>query len=322
MITAPDFSKKQIVVVMFSEGEKLAVNNSNLTVKTKEGKIKFQCTCFRVFLVIAVGNCSVTSAVIQQAKKYNFFIALMTSGFRLYALIGACKDGNSLLHKKQYDYDRLDIAKIIVKNKIYNQKAILKSVRNKSEAVREAIAILERYYSDAEKAQTIHELMAYEGLASKIYFRNHFNNVPWQGRQPRLKMDYVNSALDMGYSLLFSFVDSLLESYGFDVYCGVLHRQFYMRKSLVCDFVEPFRPIVDCTLKKAINLKQVKPEDFVIINNQHRLKWEKSSEYIKLFMNPILERKDGIFIYIRDYYRAFMKDAAPGEYPIFDLTED
>ena len=307
---------------MFSEGEKLAVNNSNLTVKTKEGKIKFQCTCFRVFLVIAVGNCSVTSAVIQQAKKYNFFIALMTSGFRLYALIGACKDGNSLLHKKQYDYDRLDIAKIIVKNKIYNQKAILKSVRNKSEAVREAIAILERYYSDAEKAQTIHELMAYEGLASKIYFRNHFNNVPWQGRQPRLKMDYVNSALDMGYSLLFSFVDSLLESYGFDVYCGVLHRQFYMRKSLVCDFVEPFRPIVDCTLKKAINLKQVKPEDFVIINNQHRLKWEKSSEYIKLFMNPILERKDGIFIYIRDYYRAFMKDAAPGEYPIFDLTED
>ncbi len=43
----------------------------------------------------------------------------------------------------------------------------------------------------------------------------------------------------------------MLYIYGFDVFCGVLHRQFYMRKSLVCDVIEPFRPIIDLQIRKA-----------------------------------------------------------------------
>jgi CRISPR-associated protein Cas1 len=107
MLTAPDFSKKQIVFVMFNEGEKMALSNSNLVVKSADGKVKLQITCYRLFLVFAVGHCSITSALIQEAKKFGFFIALMTPGFRTYALIGAEKEGNSLLHKKQYSYDSL-----------------------------------------------------------------------------------------------------------------------------------------------------------------------------------------------------------------------
>ena len=64
--------------------------------------------------------------------------------------------------------------------------------------------------------------MAYEGLASKLYFRNHFNNVLWIGRKPRIKRDYVNAVLDIGYTILFSFIDALLSCYGFDTYCGVI----------------------------------------------------------------------------------------------------
>lgn len=71
-------------------------------------------------------------------------------------------------------------------------------------------------------------------------------------------------------------LEVLLESYGFDTYCGVLHKQFYMRKSLVCDIVEPFRVLIDDAVKKAINLKQIKEEDFIVIQNQYRLKWEHS----------------------------------------------
>ena len=60
--------------------------------------------------------------------------------------------------------------------------------------------------------------MAYEGLASKLYFRNHFNNVLWIGRKLRIKRDYVNAVLDIGYTILFSFIDALLSCYGFDTY--------------------------------------------------------------------------------------------------------
>ena len=65
-----------------------------------------------------------------------------------------------------------------------------------------------------------------------------------------------------------------------------MHTQFYMRKSLVCDIVEPFRVLIDHEVKKAINLKQIKEEDFIIINHQYRLKWDKSADYVKILMKP------------------------------------
>lgn len=317
MLTAPDFSKKQIVFVMFNEGEKMALSNSNLVVKSADGKVKLQITCYRLFLVFAVGHCSITSALIQEAKKFGFFIALMTPGFRTYALIGAEKEGNSLLHKKQYSYDSLELAKHITSNKITNQIAELRMVRSKGEAVKEAIETMLEYKAQVNAVERLSEILAYEGLSAKIYFRNHFCNVEWNGRQPRVKIDYINSCLDVGYTLLFTYIDALLTCYGFDTYCGVMHRQFYMRKSLVCDLVEPFRPIIDHTVKKGVKLKQIGADDFIVINHQYRLKWQESSKYVKLFMMPIIMEKDSIFDYIQSYYRAFMKDLPSSDFPTY-----
>lgn len=321
MFTAPDFSKKQIVFVFFNEGEKLSFSNDNLVVRNSQGIIKFQCTCYRLFIVFAVGHTSITSVLIQKSQKFGFFIALMTPGFRLYSVIGARKDGNTLLHRKQYNYEGLGIAKVIIINKMTNQMEELKSNRNKNDFIKEAINSIGGYIERISEISSFNELMAYEGLASKIYFKNHFNNVCWKGRQPRIKRDFVNSTLDIGYTLLFAFMDALLSSYGFDNYCGVLHRQFYMRKSLVCDLVEPFRPLIDHEIKKAINLKQFKEDDFVLLNNQYRLKWEKSAEYVKILMKPLIDNKENIFTYIQAYYRAFMKELPPEEFPTFDLGD-
>ncbi len=321
MITAQDFQKKQIVFVFFNEGEKMSISNDNLIVKDKDGKIKLQCTCYRLFIVFAVGCCSFTSVVIQRAIKFGFYIACMTTGFRLYSVIGAAKDGNTLLKQKQYSYQEFDIGRRIVYNKIANQKAVLNKVRSKSDAVKEAIALLEGYAISLDTAERLNEILAFEGLAAKVYFRNHFNNVIWNGRQPRLKRDYVNSALDIGYTILFAFIDAILESYGFDTYVGVLHRQFYMRKSMVCDMVEPFRPLIDMQLKKAINLRQIKSEDFIAINGQWQLRYEFSAKYVKLFMEPLLEYKSDIFKYIHTYYCAFMKTSPIECFPLFELEK-
>lgn len=321
MFTAPDFSKKQIIFVFFNKGDKLSFSNDNIVIKSSDGNTKCQCTCYRIFLIVAVGHTTITSPLIQKAQKFGFFIALMTPNFKLYSILGAVKEGNTLLKQRQYSYTGLEIAKVITKNKIYNQMCELKLVRNKSDSIKEAIILLKNYYGKIENTKTLNELMAYEGLASKVYFCNHFNNVLWQGRKPRIKHDYVNSALDIGYTILFCFIDALLSSYGFDTYCGVMHRQFYMRKSLVCDIVEPFRVLIDHELKKAINLKQVSQDDFLLINNQYRLKWQESPRYVEIFMKPIIENKESIFLYIQSFYRAFMKNIPPEKYPIFEIGD-
>ncbi len=321
MISEKDFEKKQILLVFFNEGDKIAFKNDNVIVKDKEGKIKIQMTCYRLFLIFAVGSFSITTVVVQKAKKFGFSIALLTASFRIYDMIGFQKDGNTMLRKKQYEYEKLEIAKRIVENKIETERIMLLQIRKKNVLQREAIGKLEEYIYQVKGAEELNKLMAYEGLAAKLYFKNFFDNVCWIGRKPRIKKDYINSTLDIGYTILFSFIEALLIAYGFDLYCGVLHREFYMRKSLVCDLVEPFRCIIDKQVKKGINLRQIKEEDFVVINHQYRLKWEKSSEYVALFVKCILEEKENIFLYIQSYYRAFMKQKNIQEYPFYGGSE-
>lgn len=319
MITAPDFSKKQVAFAFLSEGEKISFANDNLIIKNSDGKIRFQCTCYRLFIIYAIGHFSITSALIQKSKKFGFFIALMTPGFRLFSLIGPDKDGNTLLKEKQYSYKGLDIGKHIIKNKIKNQISVLNKVRYKSDYITKSIDSMKSYTAKIDDLADLQTILAYEGLSSKLYFKSHFNNVLWTGRQPRLKKDITNSVLDIGYTILFAFLDAILLSYGFDTYKGVLHTQFYMRKSLVCDIIEPFRPLIDMQVKKSINLKQIKEQDFIEINHQQRLKWEKSSEYVRFIMKPIIENKDLIFKYIQEYYRAFMKSVSADSFPEFVL---
>ena len=94
-----------------------------------------------------------------------------------------------------------------------------------------------------------------------------------------------------------------------------------MRKSLVCDLVEPFRCLIDIQVKKSFNLKQIKDDDFIVIKGQYRLKWEKNGEYVGFLTKPLLDRKEDIFCYIQDYYRAFMKQLPLDEYPVFRIGD-
>lgn len=319
MISAGDFSKKQLVFVFFNQGEKLSFSNDNMFVRTEEGKIKFQCTCYRLFLVFAIGHGSVTSGLLQRSKKFGFSIVMLSPSFRPYQNIGFSLEGNTILRKKQYEYESLDIAKHITCNKIHNQCAALKSIRNKNDLQKEAIKHLERFLSSAADAASLQELMGIEGCASRIYFGNFFNNVVWKRRAPRTKCDMVNALLDIGYTILFSFVEALLSCYGFDLYCGVMHRNFYMRKSLVCDIVEPFRPLIDTQIRKAINLRQCSEDDFLVDQGRYLLRREKNAEYTSWLAKPIMENKEDIHLYIQSYYRAFMKNKPLTDFPVFEM---
>ena len=317
MLSLPDFEKKQILFINFNEGEKIAFSNENVVFKDKEGKIKLQCSCYNIYLIFAMGHFSITSPLVQKCEKYGFFIVLMTSSFKVYDILGNAKNGNTLLKQKQYNYDEIDIAKLIVKNKIYSQQKTVNVIRSKSEIQLEFLKYSTQYLQMIDNCTNIQEIMGFEGMTSKLYFRCYFDNILWHGRRPRIKQDYVNSTLDIGYTILFNFLEALLLSHGFDVYVGVLHRQFYMRKSLVCDIIEPFRVIIDKAIKKGVNLNQIKEEDFKVVNYQYRLRYEKNSKYIRLFMEEILKEKQEIFKYVQEYYRAFMKEKNIKDYPFY-----
>lgn len=322
MIDINDFSKKQIIFFIPSKGDKISYRNDNLVISDKDGKVKYQHTCYRIFMLIIVGETSITTGLIRRANKYGFAISCMSYGFKLYATINAGMQGNTLLHTKQYEYKGNELARIIIKNKIINQRMLLSKIRNKTEYIKEGIGILDEYIEKVSLPEIDREvLLAYEGNASRVYFARIFSNANWKGRKPRIKFDYINSLLDIGYTLLFNFIDSILQVFGFDVYYGVLHTCFYMRKSLVCDIMEPFRPIVDWRVRIGINLKQFSEKDFVCVNGQWQLEYKKSAAYANIFMTDLLDNKEAIFLYIRSYYRSFMKGKSVEQFPLFNIKD-
>ena len=316
MLNTTDFIEKQIIFALLSYGDKLSFRNDNIIIKDKDDAIKHQSSCYRLFVLFIVGHASITTGLLQKVNKFGFTLVMMGHNLNIYAIWNHKTEGNVLLRRRQYDYHKLDIAQHLIANKIDHQIAVLKKLRDKQN--KDSIDKMKSYRKQLPDDNiSLQKLLGIEGISSRVYFQNLFSKCNWKGRKPRTKQDPSNTLLDIGYTLLFNFIEALLNLYGFDIYQGVYHKMFYQRKSLVCDLVEPFRPIIDSRISKAYHLKQIKVEDFSIINGQYRLFGKTSKPYVSWLLEAILEHKKPMFIYIQHYYRAFMKDKPISEYPYF-----
>ncbi len=322
MLSAPDFEQKKIIVAMLSHGEKMSFKNDNIII-TDDNGIKHQSSCYRLFSLFVIGHITITSGLLQRAKKFGFSIVLMTHGLTPYGSLLAKAEGNVLLRKRQYQYAGTCIAQHLVGNKIDQQVRMLKRRREKSEELKKSIKSLEDYRDRLpDNNYDMQKILGVEGIASRVYFKHMFDEMEWKGRKPRVKPDIPNLLLDIGYTQLFNFVDALLSLYGFDTYQGVYHQVFYQRKSLVCDLVEPFRPLVDQRIRNAYKLGQINEDDFSYINGQYRIFGEPSKPYIALLLKSLLEHKQEMFLYVQSYYRAFMQNKPIVEYPTFTGEND
>lgn len=322
MMSTRDFEHKQIAFVFTTDGEKISFKNDNLIVTDKDGKVKHQSTCYRLFALFICGDFCLTSGILERSKKFGFTIVFMSPNLRITSIMPSKAEGNVLLRKKQYSYDKTEIASHVIANKIHNQTFLLKKKRKKTEEEKEVIAKLEQYEKDVlQQNLSVQEIMGIEGISAKLYFKTLFTDYNWKARLPRVKNDITNTLMDVGYTILFNIVNALLEMYGFDVYVGILHTQFFHRKSLVCDLEEPFRPIVDAAILKALNLGQVNEKDFWKNQNQYILPWKNSKKYVGIILEALLEYKNEIFIYLQSYYRAFMRDKIISEFPVFYMED-
>ena len=74
-------------------------------------------------------------------------------------------------------------------------------------------------------------LLGVEGNYSKYFFKTYLVPAGWRRRAPRTKEDIPNLLMDIGYTYLFNFIDSLLRLHGFDTYKGYYHKLFFDDKA-------------------------------------------------------------------------------------------
>ena len=315
MLTHPDYIEKSVVICNTNQKQRLSFLNDNVIVKDENDKTILQCSCHKIFSLWIIGSITITSGILERSKKFAFSIYFFNYSFKCYGVWASATEGNFLLREKQYHFNNIQVAQLLIENKIQNQIAQLKSIRNKNATQKNNIKLLEKYIIQLPECNSIQNIMGFEGTASRLYFEAWFWEMDWKGRKPRAKRDILNVLMDIGYTYLFNIVESMLNLYGFDLYKGILHQNFYQRKSLVCDLVEPFRVIIDRQLKSAYNLKQIREEDFLFEKGQYILKYDKSKIYTQWMVASVLEHKSEIFIYVQEYYRWVIKSKDIFEFP-------
>lgn len=310
------------VVNCIEHNRGLRVHNGELMLEEFDEDNKKTLTKFpfqKLLALFVIGHITVTTPIIDKCKRFGVALVVMKPNLRPVFYWASSAEANYLLRKRQFEYNPDDIAigKILVHNKVLNQKSTLMKTRKKDEATIGAINQCEATLNTIPDIEEYNQLMGIEGTIAKSFFAAYFSQYNWNGRHPRMKSDMMNVTLDIGYTILFNFIESFIRMFGFDLYVGVYHRLWFKRKSLVCDLMEPFRCIIDHATLISFNRKQFSEKDFTLIKQEYRLKYEKCAGYYKVFYDALIEYKMEIFRFIQQYYRCFMGCKSVKQYPIF-----
>lgn len=182
----------------------------------------------------------------------------------------------------------------IVKNKILNQAILLSKIKSDN------YNILLEYVKEV----TIGDKTNREAHAAKIYFNSLFTK-----KFRRNNNDDINAALNYGYAILLSTVNKEIICNGYLTELGIHHKNEFNPFNLSCDFMEPFRVIID---------------NFVYFNKNREFNTEYKMDLVNLFNskytynNKKYVLKDIIKMYIKNAFDFLEKDS---EYKGFNVYE-
>lgn len=324
MFTNKDIEYRTIFVINCIHERNVRVSNGELLLEEQVEdsdkmktltKLPFQ----KILALFIIGHIRITTPLIEKCRKFGVALVVMKPSLRPVFFWADSAEANFLLRKRQYEFskDDVSIAKTIVYNKIKNQMKALSDTRRKDEYTEQARSVLNGCIDTISDVDDYNALMGLEGVAAKSFFSAYYRDFNWQQRRPRAKCDTLNVTLDIGYTILFNFIECFLRMFGFDLYVGVYHRLWFKRKSLVCDIMEPFRPIIDKAARTAWHRKQFSEKDFLVQKGEYYLRYENNSAYCRVFFDAIIPYKSDVFKYVQSYYRCFMGRKSVKEYPMF-----
>ncbi len=122
------------------------------------------------------------------------------------------------------------------------------------------------------------QLRGLEGTAGRLYFETLSYILPDQyqfnGRSFRPAEDLFNAFLNYAYGVLYSKIEKALIIAGLDPFVGFLHRDDYNYKSMVYDFIEPFRIYAEEVVFKLCSAKKINKQHGEQLANGIRLNKE------------------------------------------------
>lgn len=264
---------KMAVLYIKEQGAYVQKQGECITV-TKGGKQLFKIPLIKIDNISLIGNVQITSQALQILLKKGIDVHFFSYSGEYLGRMAAESSKNIFIRFEQYGFylqmnRRLDMAKIIIDNKIHNQMNLICRHRwnNSDYDWKRDVAKMEYYLSLLPEKNTSNEILGIEGICSNIYF-SAFGHMlkcdfTFSGRNRRPPKDPVNVLISLTYTFLTKEVSSALDAESFEAYLGFLHGIRYGRKSLALDMMEEFRqPVADRLVMLLFNKRIIGKYDF------------------------------------------------------------
>lgn len=195
-------------------------------------------------VIISSTLVSLTTSLINELVKRKIKVIFCDEKHNPCCELSPCYGNNNspkrIKEQMSWSNDVADLVwKTITERKILNQSLFLKERR-----FAEFSELLNDFCNNVLPGDSTNR----EGHAAKVYF----NHVFYEGFT-RDKDCFTNACLDYGYSVLLSEFNRAVVASGYLTQLGIHHKNEFNEFNLSCDFVEPFRFLVD---RKANSLKE------------------------------------------------------------------
>lgn len=263
-------SSKTLKIIVDGYGSYLAREKGALVLKNKKGEEKR----YPLFeneigeIQVKSGN-SISSGALATCGFWGINVLILTQRGHPVAILKSLYD-DSHVETRISQYRALEngkaseLAKKIVIGKIEGQNQLLKKYGMK----RTDFSVIQTVKNlNVENYQTLRRrIMGIEGKCSERYFGQIFKlfqeSIRPSCRKKFKAYDGLNNLFNLAYRILSSKVHIALIKAKLEPYLGFLHSIQFAKPSLVCDFIELYRYLIDDFLVEYA--RKLKPSHFVI----------------------------------------------------------
>lgn len=219
----------------------------------------------------------ISIAAIFLALQHNIDVALLDHhGMPQVQCVGFELNSTPLVQKAQVIVSLSSHAVALVKNwtaqRLQNQAGFLEKLKSRRDARKQAlletqskeILKLRKQVQalDGKRVKDVAEsLRGLEGAAAQIYFQTLSDVLPeeyrFDGRSRQPARDPFNAFLNYALAILYRKTEQALRLAGISPYIGFMHRDDYKHKSMLFDFIEPYRVWAERVVFRLFSRKMV-----------------------------------------------------------------
>jgi CRISP-associated protein Cas1 len=188
---------------------------------------------------------------------------------------------------------RLKIARKFIEGASFNLIKNLRYYQNRSKELTFQLEKIQELEEKIAHCQTIPELMGIEGNIRQTYYSGFdiiLNDHAMEGRSKQPPLNEVNALVSFGNMLCYTQCLDQIYHTQLNPTISFLHEPGFRRFSLALDLAEIFKPIlVDRTIFRVLNKKEIQSKDFDIQVNRVILKESGKRVFIKAFEDRLNE---------------------------------